>query len=114
MLSIPRAPPEGMLATFDVHGPCEVFTPYDSDMESIPRSAFRSRSVCPVAEPVDFGPGGNSPINEQPDIKGKGRATDEDETKVMQFSKPDQFRVLGRAKGMWHFLESHGENNKFV
>jgi hypothetical protein len=38
------------VATFDVDGPCDVITPFDSELERLPRPVFRSNSQCWVVE----------------------------------------------------------------
>lgn len=40
-------------ATFDVDGPCEVVTPFDSELEILPRPNFRSTSQSWVIERVE-------------------------------------------------------------
>ena len=42
-----------MVAAFDVDAPCLVATPFDSDMERLPRPEDRSMSVCWIVERID-------------------------------------------------------------
>lgn len=51
-LDASRTPPKPQVATFDVDGPCEVFIPYDNDMETFPRPATRSYATCWIVESI--------------------------------------------------------------
>lgn len=54
------------VAVFDVDGPCEIITPFDRDLEILPRPEQRSMSLCWIVENVEY----EDTDNEQPQHEG--------------------------------------------
>jgi hypothetical protein len=81
-------------SAFDVDGPCLVATPFDSEMEKLPRPSSRTMSCAWVVE-----------------AEAMGGALNTDETAGQARG---QFRVLDRVKGAWEIMEQTMHAYTFV
>jgi hypothetical protein len=73
------------VSAFDVDGPCLIATPFDSEMEKLPRPSLRTMSCAWVVQAESMGG-----VLNTDDAAGRAEG---------------QFRVLDRVKGVWEIME---------